>query len=491
MNIFYTKKTINFTGSKDGLMKIHLILAAGEADPLRRQDPFMPLSLPILAGCAPEHDYTFTDLLWEDSSKLDFDKDFDLIGISFRVSATDKAFEIADKFREKGKTVVLGGAQASSIPFKAKQHADSVVVGEGERLWPILLNDLQKGELKDFYVSSPAKGLDFKGFNVYRLDSLPELNNLPLPARKLFGRKYTFDMVFAARGCPVDCSFCAVSDIFGTGMRFKEQSLVIIEINSFGRRFFLIDDTVFGRNNSYGYYFELYKKIQNLSKKRFWIGQANLDAAASEKGREVILQASLAGLSYVSVGLETINPQNMAATGIIPKMGISDKNNPLADIKTNIEFIQKQGIGISGWFTIGLEHDTIESCRESIDFCIETNIFPVFTPIQALEGTRYYNELNERGLLLNQKTNVSNVKNASLKNHDYIDILKEVIDKAYSTKQIWKTTLFYLKTIYKTKKGLFNLIHRIILLQITQLKLKKISKQELIRFKSRITNDDV
>lgn len=466
-------------------------MAAGEADPLRKQDPFMPLALPILASNAPEHEYVFTDLLWEDSDKIDYDADFDLIGISFRVSATDKAFEIADKFRENGKKVVLGGAQASSIPLKTKQHADSVVIGEGELLWPILISDLQKGELKDFYVSSPKSDIDFEGYSVYRLSSLPQLTNLPLPERKMFDRKYTFDMVFAARGCPVNCSFCAVSDIFGTAMRFKDHSMVIDEINSFGRRFFLIDDTVFGMNNCYDYYLELYRKIQQLPKKRFWIGQANLDAAANSKGRDVITQASLAGLSYVSIGLETINPQNMKDTGIIPKMGITDKENPLAEIKKNIEFIQGQGIGISGWFTIGLEHDTMESCRQSIDFCIETNIFPVFTPIQALEGTRYYSELKEKSLLLDQKSNVSNVRNASLENHDYITILKEVIDKAYSRNQIWKRTWFYLKTIHKTKKGLFNLIHRIILLHITQLKLKKISKQELIRFKSRIKNDDV
>jgi radical SAM superfamily enzyme YgiQ (UPF0313 family) len=467
-------------------MKINLILAAGDRDPLRKHDPFMPLSLPILASSAPNHDYTFTDLLWEDSDKIDYDADFDLIGISFRVSATDKAFEIADKFRAKGKTVVLGGAQASSIPLRAKKHADVVVIGEGEVLWPVVLNDFQNNSLKDFYVCSPKANLDLEGFSVYRLDKLPELSGLPIPAREMFKRKYTFDMVFAARGCPVNCSFCAVSDIFGTKMRFKEHSMVLDEINNFGRRFFLIDDTVFGRNDSYEYYLELYKKLQMLPKRRFWIGQANLDASANNRGQEVIKQASLSGLSYVSIGLETINPQNMKETGIIPKMGITDKDNPLAEIKKNIEFIQKQGIGISGWFTIGLEHDTLESCKQTIDFCLETNIFPVFTPIQALEGTRYYTELKEKSLLLDQKLNVSNVKNNALENHAYIDILQEVIDRAYSSREIWKRTWFHLKIIYKTKKGLFNLIHRIILLHITQVKLRKISKQELVRFKSRI-----
>jgi hypothetical protein len=70
-------------------MKIKLILAASLTDPLRKNDPFMPLSLPILAGACPGHEYSFVDLLWEDDPG--FDKPADLVGISMRYTAENRA----------------------------------------------------------------------------------------------------------------------------------------------------------------------------------------------------------------------------------------------------------------------------------------------------------------------------------------------------------------------------------------------------------------
>ncbi len=466
-------------------MKIHLIVVAGENDPLRKVNPFMPLSLPIIAGSAPEHDYKFTDLLWEGYDSIDYDADFDLIGISFRVSATIKAYEIADKFREKGKTVILGGSQPSSVPLKAKQHADAVVVGEGELIWPVLLDDIKKDELKDFYICSSQNKRNFDGYKVYQTD-FPETLDFAPAIRSLYRGKYTFDIVYAARGCPVDCTFCSVSNIFGKKMRYKSHDTILDEINQFKRHFFLVDDTAFGRKDSYDYYLELYKKLQKLPKKRFWIAQANLDAAAVEKGREVIRQASLSGMSYAAIGLESLNPDNIKETGITAKLGISDKENPIDELKKNIEFIHNQGIAISGWFTIGLEHDTYESCMKTLDFCIDANIFPVFNPIQALEGTKYYDELNKQGKLIDQKTNVSNVKNHSLTNEMFIDLMKESVKRAFTYPKILKRTYYYYKKVKALKRGSFELIHRTILIFMTQLKLRKVIKQEIVRFSSRI-----
>jgi len=111
-------------------MKITLILASSLTDPLRKNDPFMPLSLPILAGACPGHDYTFIDLLWEDA--VPFDRPVDLVGISMRYTAENRAYEIADEYRRRGVKVVLGGPQPSVVPFRAIQHADAVAVGEAE-----------------------------------------------------------------------------------------------------------------------------------------------------------------------------------------------------------------------------------------------------------------------------------------------------------------------------------------------------------------------
>src|SRR4030067_927602 len=116
-------------------MIIKLILAAGRNDSLKN-DPFMPLSLPIIASLAPEHKYIFSDMLSDQN--INFNEKVDLVGISYRITAEKTAFKIAEKFREKKVKVVLGGPQASANPFEAIMHCDSVVIGEAEALWPVL-----------------------------------------------------------------------------------------------------------------------------------------------------------------------------------------------------------------------------------------------------------------------------------------------------------------------------------------------------------------
>lgn len=467
-------------------MKINLILANAGHDPFRKQYPFMPLVLPILAACAPEHDYVFTDLLWDDPSTIDYDGEYDLIGISYRVSATETAFNIADEFRARKKPVILGGPQASSSPLKAKSHADAVVVGEGEQLWPILLEDFKKNELKDFYIASPVLDVDFEGYNTYFLKGFQDISSLPKPKRYRLDRKYTFDMVFAARGCPVNCNFCAVSKLFGTKMRFKNIDGVVEEIDSLGNKFFLLDDNVFGRNDSYHYYKALYEKLQQLPKKRFWTGQANLYAAADDKGREVIRQASFSGLTYAAIGFETINLHDMKHLATTAKMGIRGKTDFMQQISQNIRYIQKQGIAISAWFTIGLEHDTTDSIKDTIAFCKKHHIFPVFTPIQALEGTRFYDELKAKDKIRSQKTNVSNVRLSGLDNHDYIYLLTYNIKQAYSVKQLLINAVFHIRKTIGLKRPVYETIYRIIFIIVTQIRLRKFLGKDIKRFQSRI-----
>ena len=191
-------------------MKIKLILAASIDDPLRKNDPFMPLSLPILAGTAPDHEYVFVDLLWEKS--VNYDEPVDLVGISARYSAENRAYEIAGEFRKRGVTVVMGGPQISSVPHRAKEFADAVAVGEAEELWPVIVRDAAENRLRDFYVTSPEP-FDARGHSLYQLNDYPRFKTNPMPLRHIYRRKYRFDTVFAARGCPMDCDFCSVPGI--------------------------------------------------------------------------------------------------------------------------------------------------------------------------------------------------------------------------------------------------------------------------------------
>ena len=83
-------------------------------------------------------------LIDERFETINFEEDFDIAVLTFPTGYSIRAYEVADKFRKLGKTVVLGDYHAFVRPEEAKQHADSVLVGEVELTWPQLLNDFKK-----------------------------------------------------------------------------------------------------------------------------------------------------------------------------------------------------------------------------------------------------------------------------------------------------------------------------------------------------------
>ena len=89
-----------------------------------------PLNLSMIAAYTPPNiDVSITD---ECVSPIDFEKDVDLIGLTAYTNSACRAYEIADAFRKRGVTVIMGGVHVSNLPGEALEHCDAVVIGEGE-----------------------------------------------------------------------------------------------------------------------------------------------------------------------------------------------------------------------------------------------------------------------------------------------------------------------------------------------------------------------
>jgi radical SAM superfamily enzyme YgiQ (UPF0313 family) len=457
-------------------MRIKLILAADPGDSMKDKNPFKPLSLLLLAAAAPAHEYELVDML--DAHSLDYNSTPDLVGISVRRSAEETAFRVADKFKEHGVKVVMGGPQVSANPFESLSHADAVVVGEGEELWVKLLDDIQKGELKDFYVSAPGK-FEAAGHSVYQPGQLPSLDKIPKVNRKLFKKKYDFELVFASRGCAINCDFCSVTRLFGSKYRLRPVEDVVEEIAGFKGYYYLIDDTVFGRHNTYDYYLGLYDKIAALKKINYWTGQANLDAASNDKGREVIKKAAKSGLIYAAIGMESINKTVLQKSGSYAKMGMSKSVDMLEKMKENIRFIQNQGILISAWFVIGYEDDDLETYYETLKFCLEMNVLPVFTPVHAMPGTDLYDRLLKEGKLQDNSINVTNVPHKNITNQQVIEALQYANKKGFNFITNLKRSYFYFNILRRQKGNTVNdIIHKTLFALIVQWRFGKITKRE-------------
>ena len=169
---------------------------------------FPSLSLAVLAAATPpEWEVALCD---ENIEPLNFSTDADLVAITAMTPQAPRAYEIAAGFRAAGKSVVMGGFHASNLPDEALAHVDSVVVGEGDLIWPQLLDDFSGNQIKRSYRSS----------------HLLDMKVIPVARREIFSdKKYLLkNTLQTTRGCPFDCEFCSVSAF--NGQRYRRRPTI-------------------------------------------------------------------------------------------------------------------------------------------------------------------------------------------------------------------------------------------------------------------------
>ena len=163
---------------------------------------FQQCTMPYLAALTPPGwDIEHVDEVVE---IIDYTQNYDLVSITFHTPSANHAYDIATKFREKGITVVMGGPHVTLMPEEAEKYADVIFVGESEITWPQFIHDFEKKQYKSKYVCTIP----------------PELNSIPMSIKDLFHRKdHSNGIMFATRGCPNKCEFCAISIMYKNKLR--------------------------------------------------------------------------------------------------------------------------------------------------------------------------------------------------------------------------------------------------------------------------------
>jgi len=387
-------------------MKITIIFPARELETAMVATPIMPLAPTLLAALTPDHhEVSIIDMFVGD--KVDFDTDADLIAITVRTPLAVVAYKLADSFLEKGKKVILGGPHVFALPNEAKEHATAVAIGEAEELWPLILEDIEKAEPRDFYVCGPYTTDKLRG-KVYHLKKRPDLINLPMLKRDLLPRdRYFMDSIFTTRGCPNHCRFCPVTDIFGPQIRHRPVDEVVAEVDTLRKYYFNVDDSVFGhpqmadRPQENQYYFDLYQELSQLRPKRLWTGAGGLSAVNYKDGRKILELAVESGLCNIAAGLESISASGQKQSGAWRKLHFTSPDTfDLKTMENNIKTIQSLGIQIMGFFVIGWDEDTVDTFQRTLDFCNKFNIMPFIFTLTPMPGSQIYNEYLEKGRLL-------------------------------------------------------------------------------------------
>ncbi len=353
-------------------MKLELIAPATNKNRRKQKKTIIPpLGLAMVAALTPpDIEVSLTD---ENVTVIDFQKETDLVGITVLTITAQRAYEIADTFRARGVKVVLGGIHPSMLPEEASQHADAVVIGEAEGLWPNLIEDFKTNNLQ----------------MVYRQPERPSLLNLPIPRRDLFaeGAYLVRHTISTTRGCPYSCSFCSVTSFFGHTYRCRPVEEIIKEIETFNKRELIVfvDDNIVGKPK---FAKELFRAL--IPYKIKWVGQASVTIARDD---ELLKLAAASGCIDLFIGFESLSPANLAAVG--------KKINVVDEYENVIKKIHSHGIAIHGFFIFGFDEDDEDVFRRIVRFAqkmrLESAQFDFLTPYP---GTTFCESMDEAGRIL-------------------------------------------------------------------------------------------
>jgi radical SAM superfamily enzyme YgiQ (UPF0313 family) len=338
------------------------------------------LGLLTLAGLTPpDIEVEYIELPQPDSVSS-LPGDFDVVAISSFSAQIKEAYRLADRYRAAGVTVVLGGLHVSACSDEAAAHADAVVIGEGEPVWPRLVDDLRRNALQPRY---DARGSSF------------DLRAAPMPRFELLDpNRYNRITVQTQRGCPFRCEFCAASMRISPQYKTKPIERILAEIHRikevWPRPFIeLADDNTFA-SKAHGRALARALIPEGLK----WFTETDISVADDPQLLELLRES---GCTQLLIGLESPAPN--ALDGIERRQNW--KYRQRESYKRAIAAIQDAGITVNGCFVLGLDGADYGSFGEVFDFVRETGLYEVqVTVMTAFPGTPLQARLEKDGRLL-------------------------------------------------------------------------------------------
>jgi len=350
------------------MMKIKLIAPREpREDTLSSPFKLQRVNLPLLAALTPPgHTITIVD---EAFAPDDINQDVDLVGITVMTDLALRAYQLADAYRQKAVKVVMGGIHPTVLPDEALAHADAVVVGEAEGVWPRLVSDAASGQMQRLYRA--GKMTDLKGLPKPRRDLLPGIQyqgHTPIPIG-----------VETSRGCPYDCEFCCIGQTLGQQYRVRPVQGVIAEIESIDSpHLFFVDDAL-GLNRNVA------KKLftEMIPLRRRWLAQGTVSLA---EDLELLRLMERSGCLGLLIGFESV------------QKGTQNEVNKIKNLK--IDFYEAmhrfhgEGFGILGSFVFGFDYENKDVFEQTLEFIMRCRLdvvqLRILTPYP---GTRLYKRL--------------------------------------------------------------------------------------------------
>lgn len=349
---------------------MRIALVQPNAGAVRAGDAMAPLALGIVSALTPAgHRVTLLD---ERVEPLPAAPDADLVGITVQTYTARRAYQLADAFRRRGLPVVMGGHHASLVPDEAAGHADAVVIGDAEALWPQVVADAAAGRLRQRY----------------RAEAPPGLQGVRVDRALFAGKGYLrWPLVQFGRGCRHACDFCSIHALSGTTYRHRPVEETVAEVAALPGRFaFFVDDNLFADPAAA---LALLAALPAAGKR--WGAQISIDALADESSADLL---AAAGCGTVLLGFESLDPESLREMR-------KSWNRLGPSYAECIARLRARGIMVYGTFVFGYDHDGPEAIEAALAFALEQRLFVAnFNPLTPTPGTPLYQRLRAEGRLL-------------------------------------------------------------------------------------------
>ncbi len=347
---------------------------------LGKRSAYPPLGLLTIAALLPTHwakrlvdtnvrTLTDSDLAWAD-----------VVLASGMLVQKESLLIILARCRARGLRTVVGGPIASGFA-ELNRYADHVVIGEAEELIAPLAQDLERGTAK----------------LQYRATEMPALDSSPLPDLTLINtRNYSSMAIQYSRGCPFNCEFCDIIEIYGRKPRTKTTAQVIAELEQLYRRkwrgsVFLVDDNFIGNKKNVKQLLPALAEWNDRHRRPFtFFTEASVNLADDP---ELLALMKSAGFIRVFLGIETPVQASLREAHKLQNMQRS--------LLESVRFIQQHGIEVMAGFIVGFDSDPEDVFDRQVEFIQESAIpIAMVGLLQALPGTQLHRRLGQEGRLV-------------------------------------------------------------------------------------------
>lgn len=345
-------------------MRLTLIIPAmNDAQGYLRSWQMEPLGIAIVAALTPPD---VTVRFFDDRvESIDFDAPTDMVALSVETYCAQRAYDIADAFRMRGKTVVMGGFHPTLNPDDCREHADSIVCGNAETVWPQLLDDFRRDALRPAYHGGVTSDLA-------RI----------FPDRSIFaGKPYLpFTLIENSRGCIYQCEFCSIAAYYKSVCTYRPLEDVLSEVqNATHGMIFFVDDNIASNKERAQ---SLFRSLVPLKKR--WVSQISTTHLEDEDFVRLMAQSGCLG---VLIGFESFNPANLRKLN-------KSWNTGEEKYEKVVRTLTRHGILVYGTFMFGNDGDTRESFDHALSFALRNNLFlAAFNHVTPFPGTGLYDRL--------------------------------------------------------------------------------------------------